>query len=477
MAIIKNVLAVLWIATFAQGAGANLLSSYPANFLWGAAFSAHQTEGKFEGGENGDWYAFEHPILRPSPIDNGDTADLAVDHWNRYEEDYKNAKALGLNTLRTSIAWEKVNPQKGVFNSRAIEHYRVMFAKMRDMGLRPMICLSHFTHPKWFNQEGGWTNPNSPKYFLDYAKYVVDQLGEFTDLWITFNEPMILVQMGYIKGEIPPQKMGLNSGFEAAFNTARAHRMVAAYIHSVQGVPVIKPGDGQAIRGVGLAYSFQYFLPADPSRAEDRQAREVLMTLSNWAWLRGAETGHMEFRLIVPGKADQIWSRDLPPEDLPPNPGPVFDWLGVNYYQMYQTRYSSGMVPFEWITPKGLPLSDNGWAIYPEGLEAIIREVNSRFSYPLIVTENGVADAVDSRRPQHIRDHLKFLDKAVLGTAAGQAPIDIRGFYEWSLMDNFEWLHGYRYNFGLFKVDFGNNLARSARGSAAVYTEELRKRK
>lgn len=451
-------------------------SSYSPDFLWGAAFSAHQTEGKVGGGENGDWYQFEHPWLWPSPITNHDTADLAVDHWNRYEEDLQAAKSVGLNTLRTSIAWEKIEPQQGMFNSDAMAHYRAEFKRMNALGIRPMICLHHFTHPTWFNDMGGWDNDQSPQLFLQYAKYVVDNLKDVTNLWITFNEPMILVQMGYLKGEVPPKKIGLDSALGAAYNLARAHRIVTNYIHQVQGLP----SNGtlghheQGVSGVGIAYSFSFFDPADPNNKNDVAATENLMELSNWDWLRGAETGHVEFRLKVPDHSDQVYTKDIPASDLPENPGPVYDWIGVNYYQRYliQSKPDS-LVPFAWITPQG-PTGDNGWSIYPQGLERLLKEIDKRFSYPLVVTENGMADGNDSKRPQFIRDHLHFLDNAILGKTG--KPLDIRGYYHWSLMDNFEWLSGYSYKFGLYEVQFNNDLKRVPRESARVYSNEIKAR-
>jgi beta-glucosidase len=473
---IRKVFAFMCVWLFSTGfVFAKPSPPYPSGFLWGAAFSAHQTEGAVDGGENGDWYKFEHPTPpHSSPIYNSDTADVAVDHWNRYEEDLQAAKALGLNTLRTSLAWEKIEPKKGLFNESAMAHYRDEFKRMNQLGIRPMICLNHFTAPNWFEDEGGWTSANSPFEFLEYAKYVVNQLGSYTDLWITFNEPMIMVEQGYLKGETPPLKTGLKNAFEAAFNTARAHRMVVNYIHQVQGLPRNR-SNKSPMGGVGLAYAFQVFDPANPKLKEDIQAAQNLTDLSNWDWLRGAETGHLIFTLSVPGKPDQVYQRDLPVTDLPPNPGPVYDWLGVNYYQRYLIAYNpNSPIPFQWITPPG-PVTDNGWSIYPEGLERILRDVSKRFSYPMIVTENGLADENDSKRPQFIRDHLQSLDKGVFGSASGPA-LDVRGYYHWSLMDNFEWLSGYRYKFGLFEIDFKNNLKRNPRPSAWVYRDEIKGR-
>ncbi|MGZ3699977.1 MAG: family 1 glycosylhydrolase, partial [Bdellovibrionota bacterium] len=313
-------------------------SAYPKGFLWGAAWSAHQTEGSTGGGEAGDWYRFEHPVAGSSPITHGDTADVAVDHWNRYAEDLDQAKNLGLNTVRTSLSWEKIEPAPGVFSTSAIAHYREELQAMRARGLRPMIALQHFTHPQWFNDRGGWTNPDAPRYFLDYATRVVKELGPLSDLWITFNEPMVLVVMGYLKGEVPPQLSSLDAAYEAAYQLVRAHRMVASMIHR-QFFPWGRVDLGE-LKGVGLANSFQIYDPADSGSLMDRRAADTIADLTNWAFIRGVMTGHVVFTMPPEVPNAHSFSRDVPASDTPPwENQPALDWLGVNYYTKYLIAY------------------------------------------------------------------------------------------------------------------------------------------
>ncbi|MFT3769649.1 MAG: glycoside hydrolase family 1 protein [Minicystis sp.] len=457
--------------------GAPASPPYPRSFLWGAAFSAHQTEGRAGGGENGDWYRFEHETKDGKPtIAGGDTADRATDFWNRYDEDYQEAKAIGLGTLRTSIAWEKVNPAPGVFSTEAIDHYRRIVGTMRDRGLRPMIALHHFTHPRWFHERGGWTSNEAPGLFLEYATRVVDGLGDLCDLWITFNEPMILVEMGYLKGIVPPLSSSLPAAYEAAYQLARAHRKVAAMIHRRQGIsPGARAADG-SLRGVGIAHAIAVHDPFDPDNPKDREAAATLADLASWSFLRGLVGDHLAFKMPkeVPGAVS--FRRAFPVNDVPAESGPVIDWIGVNYYMRWRIKYDArSAIRADFEAPPG-PRGDNGWAIAPEGLERVLRDTAALLSgVPLVVTENGVADGKDDRRPAFLRDHLAALDRAIHGSALGPA-LDIRGYYHWALTDNFEWLEGYQKRFGLVAIDYDRDLARVPRPSARVYAEEIRRR-
>jgi len=462
-----GLLAGLLCSNFIGLGVADAAPRYPDNFLWGVAFSAHQTEGSTGGGEAGDWWLYEHPAPgKASPIANGDTADLAVDHWNRYPEDIRIAKSLGVNTVRTSIAWEKLEPAPGVFSTEAIAHYRQVLQTMRAQGLRPMIALHHFTHPQWFHDRGGWLSADSPAVFARYAKRVVSELGDLCELWITFNEPMVLVTMGYLKGEIPPLQASLDSAYEAAYQIARAHRMAAAAIHDAQG-----PG------GIGLANSFQLYDPFDPGNPMDVRAADTLADLNNWAFVRGVLAQEMEFTIPEEVPSSHSFRREYPATDLLPwQVHPSLDWVGVNYYARYLIRYEpTSPLRASWITPEG-PVSDNGWAIYPAGLERILRQTAERFPLPLMVSENGLSDSSDSKRPGFIHEHLAAMDHAVFGSEQGPA-LDVRGYYHWSLMDNFEWLSGYQYRFGLVEIDYRDGLKRVPRPSARIYADEIARRR
>lgn len=447
--------------------------AYPAEFLWGAAISAHQVEGVFGGGTNSDWWFFEH---FGNNILNGDTADIATDHWHRYPEDFAIAKSMGLNTIRTSVAWEKIEPVPGEFSSEAIAHYRAELQLMRAMGLRPLVTLQHGTVPIWFQRRGGWLAADSPQIFVRYAAYVVSQLGDLCDLWATINEPTSLIGEGYFFGNTPPQISSPAAAVRAALNVIRAHRLATARVHELQPRPLFSA----QIRGVGLVNSLEVFDPYQPSDPEDVALTATMDELWNWALPRAAVYAGPALDNLASRMAPAADVRDLIQkliaEDRSSTPGSqVVDWMGVNYYSRTLVEAGPNGEPV-FHTPPG-PVGDNGWSVYPEGLERIIRATNQHFpALPIIVTEHGMADAADRYRPQLIRDALRYLDLAKTGHD-GLPPVDVRGYYHWSLTDNFEWTYGYAHRFGLVEILYGQRLQRVPRQSAKVYTEEISARK
>lgn len=427
--------------------------AYHAGFLWGAAISAHQVEGKFDGGENGDWFRFEH---MPGNVLNGDNADVATDHWHRFPEDFAIAKSLGLNSIRTSVAWEKIEPRPNEFNFAVIEHYRAMLEHARGLGLHPMVTLLHGTTPLWFEDRGGWLSDDSVQSFAVYAQFVVDHLKDVCNLWATINEPMVLIGDGYLDGKVPPRVSSPASALKAAGNMARAHRFLTSRIHEIQ--PLAEPNaPGELLRGVGLVNSLDLYDPADASNLLDLGVTRSVSDLSNWALLRAAIHGHPDF-----------------PHDITNTPGrgsPVMDWIGVNYY----TR---NLVEFRWFDRPDIraadgPKGDNGWTVYPEGLERILRDTADHFpGIPLVVTENGMSDGEDRLRPKFVHDTMRSLDAAVTARE-GRPAIDVRGYFHWSLTDNFEWESGYSQRFGLVRIEYEQDLKRVPRLSAEVYRQEV----
>jgi beta-glucosidase len=388
-------------------ASAKARPHYPAQFLWGAALSAHQTEGEFGGGQNSDWYNFERGKNQDNKpnIENGDTAEIAADFWHRYGEDFDIAKNMGLNSIRTSVAWEKIEPAPGVFSTEAIQHYRQIFSSMRDHGIRPVIALHHFVNPQWFMDRGGWLSADSPRLFLEYATFVVAQLGDLCDLWMTFNEPVVFISMSYLQKLTPPMTGTLDAAYESAFQIARAHRMVAAMIHEKQGLSPNGRGPNGELRGVSLANAFALYDPNDPSNPNDQRVAQVMADLNNWDFVHGLLSDRLKFDIPSEVPGAKSFEREFPKDDLPAYAtAPSLDWLGVNYYMRWLMQYQpTYQVRAQWITPDG-PLTDNGWSIYPEGLEKVLRQTAQQFpGMPLVVSENGLSDAKDDKRPAFIR--------------------------------------------------------------------------
>lgn len=437
------------------------------DFGYGAAISAHQTEGATGGAEAGDWWAFEHGFdptsaaLKPlgrKPIARNENADIAVDHWHRYDEDFALAAALGLKSVRISIAWEKVEPEPGRFSREALSHYRAVLRSMRRHGLEPMVALHHFTHPRWFHERGGWPHGASAAYFERYARVVVTALDDLCDQWISFNEPSISVHLGYISGAYPPNERSLPRAFMAGLSFVRAHQGLARWIHRNSVAAPDAPRIGNRRDGrdeLGLVSSLQLYSPRNALSPLDHAAAWALDELANWTFLR------------VLLREPTLRETSERPDERP-------DWLGVNYYGRFLVGVGH---PVRETPPRCVDsdrVADNGWCLYPPGLTTMLRKQAAQApGVPLIVGENGLADAADALRPAVLRESLAAMDTARRGDAT-HPPVDVRAYFHWSLIDNFEWLHGYAHRFGLIGVE--RDLVRRPRASAAVYAAEIRRR-
>ena len=449
-------------------------ATYPSTFLWGAAMSAHQVEGLTGGGENADWFPFEHT---PGRIYGNANADVATDHWRRYPGDFQLASGIGLNTIRTSLAWEKVEPSEGTFDHDVIQHYRDVLTSMHQQGLRPMITLLHGTTPLWFQNNGGFLARDSPQLFAAYVAFAVRNLSDLCDLWVTINEPMALLGGGYLEGTIPPQIASPESAITAAWNMIRAHRLATATIHALQ--PVIARGTADTgLRGVGLVNSWDLYEPYNPLDPLDDLVTSIYIELSNWTFAKGAVYGTFEIDKVLGQLLGKDFARPSGAlDDAGEIASPVLDWIGVNYYTLWAVQYKLGSLP-NLMVPRALAgkLTDIGRAVYPPGTERILRDAAAQFpGFPLVMTENGVSDAADRLRPQFIVDTLHYLDRARFGHD-GLPAIDVRGYYHWSLTDDFEWEWGYFSRYGLNQILYDQNLQRVPRASATVYCQQILER-
>lgn len=374
---------------------------FPDGFLWGAATSSYQVEG---GINNCNW-SEDFPA--------GEACDL----WNRFEEYYDIAKELGQNAHRLSLEWSRIEPEEGKFDQEAITHYRDMLISLRKRNIKTMVTLWHFTEPKWLSAKGGWTNAESPRYFRDYANFVVKELDGYVDFWVTLNESGLYVSLSYLLGKFPPQRRRDVWGWgRALFNLALSHK--AAY-------RVIKETNPQAQAGMAENYSFVEPLYKDPV------SRFIVQV---WDFLRN--------RMFLEFTRRQQ------------------DFIGVNYYfherLVWDVRY-----PFVSIHNSNKVVSDRGHEIYPKGIYEVIKRMR-KYDLPIYITENGLADKEDRLRAQFIRDHLKWVHKAI------QEGADVRGYFHWSLLDNFEWEEKYGPCYGLLAMDF-KDVTYSIRPSAREY--------
>lgn len=380
----------------------------PPSFLYGAASSSHQVEGN---NTNNDWWREEQLGKLPK-------SGRATDHYNRFAEDFGLAKQIGLNAMRISLEWSRIEPQFGHWDKKEIEHYRQVLQEMKAQGLTRMVTLHHFTLPQWLAQKGGFGNRESVHAFARYAKFVAEQLGDEVDLWNTINEPEVYTYMSSLRGMWPPFSRNPLRAFTVFSNMAKAHNLAYKLIKSVRPSAQI-----------GMAKNNVYYEAFKPNSWLDQTA----VRLSHWF------SNH--------------WFLNKIKDNL--------DFIGLNYY-----FYHSITVSWRGIVQKNLagPKSDMGWRTFPEGIYHLLTDLAHTYRKPLYITENGIANARDDMRKDFIREHLFWTSKAIEHNA------DVRGYFYWSLTDTHEWQDGFDPKFGLIEVDFGT-LKRTIRPSADIFKE------
>lgn len=345
-------------------------------------------------------------------------AGKACDHYHLFKEDFELAKSLGHNAHRFSIEWSRVEPEEGKFNNKEIEHYKEVILALKERGLEPFITLWHFTLPVWFVQKGGWLNKDSVSYFEKYVNKVVEAYRHVgVKFWVTINEPDIYAFDSYLRGKRPPHRRSLNSYSRVIRNLIRAHK--AAYGAIKKLVPYTE---------VGIAKNNSCF-----ESYGINPWNKVLKSLSDYTW------NHYFLRKI---------SR-------------FQDFIGLNYYFHNRINW--------WFNKnENKSVSDIGWEIYPEGLYRVLMDLK-RYNKPVYITENGLADIKDEKRAAFIKDHLQAARQAM------KEGVGLKGYFYWSLTDNFEWERGYLPRFGLVGIDY-KTMKREIRPSAWEYKRIIESR-
>jgi beta-glucosidase len=404
---------------FSAAAMARPLPPWPPGFLWGTATAAHQVEG----GNHNDWSRFEEQDGR---IAHGDRSGPAVDHWNRMGEDVALMKDLKANAYRFSIEWSRIEPAPGQWDDAAFARYGELLGLLRDAHITPMVTLLHFTLPEWLADRGGVRAPDFPLRFALFASEVARRLGPKVDLWCTINEPNVQMYLGYVEGIWPPGHKSPPEAAEAFAGLLRAHAQAA------QALRRHDPG-----AKVGVAQNLILFEPASRLSVPDWLAARGAAEAFDWAFYDSIQAGRI--RLRSPG----FPTLDEP---LPELVGSA-DFFGANYYRRDLIRLSPSAPGFLQILPGPGPRNDLGWEVYPEGLLRLLRQAFARYRLPIYVTENGIADARGDERPAYLRSHAYALTRAL---AEG---IPVKGYFHWTLMDNFEWAEGFGPRFGLYRVE------------------------
>lgn len=395
-------------------------------FFWGTATSAHQVEGNCT---NNNWFEFESAVdnLGAPRILDGQRAGLACDHWNRYREDIALMKSLSLNAYRFSVEWSKIEPEEGRFDEDALGHYCDVVDELILQDIHPVVTLHHFTNPLWFERKGGFLAQESPEIFERFVRAVVRRLQGVSH-WCTINEPTVYAINSYFTGEFPPGKSSPRDTLQVLRQMLRAHARAYRAIKDLRE-------DAQVGPALSI-FPFESFSPWSPL---DILSSRIANRLFNREILEFFTTGRSRLLTLLTDPRNPINER-----------GPTADFIGLNYYTRFHLRVRPWKTPAILGVAKGPPeeLTDMGWEIYPEGLSTALRLIARSTDKPIVITENGIADGHDTKRGRFIEDHLRVLASEVAGGA------NVRGYFYWSLMDNFEWAHGYTKRFGLFHVDF-----------------------
>jgi len=383
-----------------------MIYKFPKNFLFGVGTSSYQIEGN---NTNCDWWYSElyKPKGQKYPAEK---SGIANDFWHRYEEDIDLVSELGCEAFRLSLEWSRIEPREGYFDEEAVFHYKKILEYARSKKLKIFLTLHHFTIPLWFELKGGFSNINSPKYFSNYALKCVTEFKEYVDYFATINEPEVLAFSGYITGEWPPFKKNKLVFLYVLNNLHRCHNLAFKTIKS------------KFKAKVGIVINITCFQPK-----EQNFWNKFLASLIQNIFINSCLSSVRK----------------------------NLDFIGLNFYQ---TQLVSGLN----ISKDSEPQDDMGWYLNFDSLRIVLNNLK-KFNLPILITENGLADSHDTLR----KWYLKYMIISVY--EALKDGVNVKGYFHWTLTDNYEWQHGYEKKFGLVSIDRKHNLKRVKKKSFAYY--------
>jgi beta-glucosidase len=433
-------------------------SALPSDFLWGAATSAFQTEGSpsADGRLPSIWDDF---CRTPGTVEGGDTGQVACDSYRRWPEDLDLLRQLGVTSYRFSIAWPRIQPTgRGAVNVAGLDHYDHIVDDLLEAGIRPFTTLYHWDLPSALQHTGGWTSRDTAYRFAEYAAIVAERLGDRVSDWVTLNEPLCSAWIGHLDGGMAPGMRDLRSAVHASHHLLLAHGLA---VQAVRAAAPMKPS-------VGIVYNLSPCEPATETPADIEASIRADGHVNRW-WLDP-----------VAGRGYPVDMVKLYGVDLPVMAGDMetiatpLDFLGVNYYfrQKIAADPRIATLGFRQVPVQGAVTTALGWEVHPAGLEEILLRLTKEYDpLALYVTENGSAWTDEPDANGYVADHertaylLEHVD-AVADAVAQGAPV--RGYFAWTLLDNFEWAYGYRPRFGLAYVDYATQ-ARVLKLSGQTY--------
>ncbi|RUL63025.1 beta-glucosidase [Dyella dinghuensis] len=435
---------------------------FPADFVWGAATSAYQIEGSplADGAGPSIWQRFAHT---PGMMANGDTGDVACDHYHRYKDDVQLMRALGLKSYRFSLAWGRVLPEgTGRINQKGLDFYSRLVDELLENGIEPNATLFHWDLPAALDDRGGWLNRDSADWFAEYASVVFKALDGRVKLWSTINEPWVVTDGGYLHGVLAP---GHRNKYEAPI---AAHNIMRASGAGIQAYRAV--GKHQ----IGVVFNIEPKYPASDN-PKDLAATRRAQAYMNEQFADPALLGSYppELKDIF----EDAWP-DFPSDDFSLTKQPV-DFVGINYYTRSVVRHDRRAYPQigKRVYQRNTTHTETSWEVYEKGLKDTLVWFKDRYGdVPIYVTENGAAfydppvaesDIVqDPLRIDYLRKHLRALHESI------EAGVNVKGYYAWSLLDNLEWSLGFSKRFGLYHVDFATQK-RTPKASAKFYANVI----
>lgn len=419
--------------------------SFPENFLWGAATAAYQIEGAWNEGGKGFsvWDSFSHT---KGKIHNGETGDIACDHYHKIKEDVSLMKQLGLKAYRLSLSWPRIFPTgEGKINPEGVAFYHSLFAELKNANIEPWVTLYHWDLPQPLQDKGGWLNRDTAYRFADYAQFAAEEFGLEVCHWITINEPYINMTSGYLLGQHAPGEHHIFTIYKVSHNLLLAHGL---------GVQRLRAVNKNFCIGIANA-----LWPNYPFRdnEKDKKAAEIADAFGMRLFLDPLFNGEYPALLkktILTQNIKNIHAGDMEIISSP------IDFLGINHYSRCVVKHSfRPFFPFAHVTPKyeGIEFTDLPWEIYPDGFSNLLHFIKEEYrNPPVYITENGAAFndtkengvVADPKRIRYFKQYLASMKKAMDKGA------NVRGYFAWSLMDNFEWAMGYEKRFGLIHIDF-----------------------
>ena len=405
------------------------MNKFPEGFLWGSATASHQVEGNTfnnwsewekknaerlakEAENRPTWQKNKFPEMLTS---ENYISGKSSDHYHLYESDFDLLREGQQKAYRFSIEWSRIEPEEGKFDQNEVEHYKKVLQSLRERGIEPFVTMWHWTHPVWLEEKGGSESRKFPFYFSRYAGYLAEHLGDQVNFWITLNEPDVVSSHAFLKGVWPPQKKNMFSFLRAVNNLAEAHRLTFGSVK--EKFPKAK---------IGVAKHQVAFQVLRPTIINN-----ILKKLGDYFWNDWFLNKIKNYQ----------------------------DFIGLNHYNRNVIDNGFYKNPNE-------KLTDFGWEFYPESIYQALDELK-KYNKPIYITENGIADAADSMREEFLERSLASVQQAI------SEGVDVRGYFYWSLLDNFEWDKGYWPRFGLIEIDY-KTLERKPRKSFYAYRDIIK---